>query len=79
MSSNRALRAIVIFISWLCASYVGGYLLLAHFARVGYGEYDEVSGFVRVPTWGRIWDLTPFIVLIAVSMLWGYLMSRGER
>lgn len=79
MPSNRTLRAVVSFTTWLMGMYAGGYLLLSHIARAGYGEYDEGESFVRIPTWGRMWDLTPIIALVIVGVLWGYLQSRDER
>jgi len=74
---SEKLRSIVRFVTWLCSSYAGGYLLLTHIARIGYGEYTGDS-FVRISTWGRMWDLTPVVALVIVGLLWGYLMSRDE-
>jgi hypothetical protein len=77
MPDSKTLRALIRFVTWLMGMYAGGYLLLTHIARIGYGEYDGVES-VRIPTWGRMWDLTPVIALVLVGLLWGYLMSKNE-
>lgn len=78
MPDNKTLRVIISFVTSVLVIYAGGYLLLTHYARIAYGSYENVAETVSIPTWGRVWDLTPVIALAVVGLLWGYLMGRDE-